>query len=90
MISWEAVRAPVLGLYFNFVELVYSVVRFPAVAEANNGYRVAFVVVSSVTVAYAVGVVQVGVPEPALVKTCPDVPVEELTVRAPVKDNVVK
>ena len=47
-------------------------------------------VVSSVTVMFDVGVVQVGVPAPALVKTWPVVPVDELTVKAPVKDNVVK
>ena len=48
---------------------VYSVVKLPLVALANKGYRVAFVVVSSVTVAYDVGVDQVGKPDPADVKT---------------------
>lgn len=46
-----AVRTPVDGLNWYFVELVYSVVRLPVVTAANRGYRVALVVVSSVTVA---------------------------------------
>ena len=53
---------------------VYSVLKLPDVWLANKGYRVALVVVSSVTVAYAVGVDQVGAPDPADVKTCPVVP----------------
>ena len=32
-----AVKSPVEGLNCNLVELVYSVVRFPLVAAANNG-----------------------------------------------------
>ena len=53
---------------------MYSVSKFPLVAEENKGYRVAFVVVSSVTAAYETGVDQVGVAAPAEVKTCPVVP----------------
>ena len=45
------VSVPVDGLNCRFVELTYSVVRLPVVTFANSGYRVAFVVVSSVTVA---------------------------------------
>ena len=71
-----AVKTPVLGLYWYFVELVNSVVRLPVVTFANRGYLVAFVVVSSVTVAYAVGVVHVGAELPLEVRTCPEVPAE--------------
>ena len=46
-----AVKSPVDGLNWYLVEETYSVAKLPAVAEANKGYRVAFVVVSSVTVA---------------------------------------
>ena len=46
-----AVNTPVLGLNCSLVLDVYSVLRLPAVWLANNGYRVPFVVVSSVTVA---------------------------------------
>ena len=46
-----AVKIPVEGLNWYLVELVYSVVKLPVVTLANSGYRVAFVVVSSVTVA---------------------------------------
>jgi hypothetical protein len=37
IISCEAVNAPVEGVYLNLVELVYSVVTDPLVAEENNG-----------------------------------------------------
>ena len=46
-----AVKTPVLGTYCSFVELTYSDAKLPAVALANNGYRVLEVVVSSVIVA---------------------------------------
>lgn len=46
-----AVKTPVEGTYCNLVELTNSVVKLPAVALANKGYRVLAVVVSSVTVA---------------------------------------
>jgi hypothetical protein len=57
---------------------VYSVVKLPLVVAANNGYRVALVVVSSVTVAYAVGVDHVGALEPFEVSTWPVVPAAEI------------
>ena len=69
-----AVNTPVLGLNCSLVLLVYSVVRFPAVWLANNGYRVPFVVVSSVTVAYAAGDTQLGALDPLDCKTWPLVP----------------
>ena len=63
-----------LGLKLNLVELVLFPVIVPVVALVNNGYLVAFVVVSSVTVMPANGVVQVGVPAVADVRTWPVVP----------------
>ena len=48
----------------------------PLVALANKGYRVALVVVSSLSVIEEAGVAQVGVPEPAEVRTCPSAPAE--------------
>jgi hypothetical protein len=51
MISCEALKAPVLGLNCNFVDDTNSVVKLPDVTSANKIYLVAFVVVSSVTVA---------------------------------------
>ena len=51
MMSLPEVNAPVLGLNWSFVELVYSVDKLPVVWFANNGYLVALVDVSSVTVA---------------------------------------
>jgi hypothetical protein len=47
MTSCEAVKAPVLGLNFNFVEDVYSG-KLPDVLVFQTGYITAFVVVSSV------------------------------------------
>ena len=47
IINCEAVNAPVDGLNFSFVELVYSG-KFPLVDVFQTGYIVAFVVVSSV------------------------------------------
>ena len=69
-----AVNIPVLGLNCSLVLEVYSFVIVPDVWLANNGYRVPFVVVSSVTVVTAVGADHVGVPAPALVNTWPEVP----------------
>jgi len=82
-------RTPVLGLKLNFVELVLFPVIVPVVALVNNGYRVAFVVVSSVTVMPANGVVQVGALAPAEVITCPLVPVEPLNAMVEVTFKVV-
>ena len=47
LICAGAVNSPLLGLYCNLVEDTYVVLTVPVVASANNGYRVAFVVVSS-------------------------------------------
>ena len=69
------VNAPVDGLYCSFVEETYSVVIAPVVWFANSGYRVPFVVVSSVMLTDAAGVVHVGADEPLEVSTCPEVPV---------------
>lgn len=46
-----AVRMPVDGLNWYLVDDANTVARLPAVWFANSGYLVAFVVVSSVTVA---------------------------------------
>ena len=63
------------GLYWSLVELTYSVDTVPLVALANNGYLVAFVVVSSVMdIALEEIVVQLGALDPLEVKTCPLVP----------------
>lgn len=67
-------NVPVEGTYWYLVELVYSVDNVPLVTAAKSGYRVDAVVVSSVTVIAAVGVVQLGAPEALDVKTCPEVP----------------
>ena len=62
-------RTPVLGLKLSFVELVLFPVIVPVVTLDNSGYRVAFVVVSSVIVMPASGVDQVGAPAVAEVST---------------------
>ena len=64
-----AVNKPVLGLKLSFVELVLFAVIVPVVTLDSNGYRVAFVVVSSVIVMPARGVDQVGAPAVAEVST---------------------
>ena len=61
--STGTVKTPLNGLYWYFVELVYSVETEPDVAEANKGYRVAFVVVSSLIEIDALGEVHVGAPD---------------------------
>jgi hypothetical protein len=62
-------NVPVEGTYLYLVELVYSVDKVPLVTDANNGYRMAAVVVSSEMVIADVGVVHVGAPEALDVKT---------------------
>ena len=70
MISCEAVKAPVLGVYLSFVELTFCVVTEPDVALVNTKYLTAAVVVSSAIVMPPAGLVQVaGEPAPAEVKT---------------------
>jgi len=55
-------KMPLSGVYCSFVELVYSVATEPDVAAANSGYRVAFVVVSSLIAMDADGELQIGAP----------------------------
>ena len=73
-----------LGLKLSFVELVLLPVMVPVVTLDSNGYLVAFVVVSSVTAMPANGVVQVGVPAVADVRTCPVVPAAVKAYAVPV------
>ena len=78
-----------LGLKLSFVELVLFPVIVPVVTLDSNGYRVAFVVVSSVIVMPANGVVQVGALAPADVITCPVVPVDPFNAMVEVTFKVV-
>ena len=69
-----AVKTPVEGLNWYLVDDTNSVETEPDVTEVNNGYLVAFVVVSSEIDTEAEIVVQVGALAPFEVKTCPVVP----------------
>ena len=69
-----AVRMPVDGLNWYLVDDVNTVAKLPAVWFANNGYLVAFVVVSSVTVDCAEAVAHEGADVPLLCRTFPASP----------------
>jgi hypothetical protein len=73
MTSCEAVKAPVLGLNFNFVDDTYSG-KLPDEPVFQTGYITAFVVVSSVVPVFV-----------AFVAVVADVAVLALPVKAPTK-----